>query len=235
MCRIVKNLDAKDEVYGVLTDYDLSSWAASLKTNYTKTSQQRTGTPPYMAQELLMGRSDTHLYRHDVESLFYIMLLTCARHEFDRSNKSKWSVVMREGKLPYQKWFSGQDYDTLGRLKGFFLLHKEPIELSPAFEDFRPWLQDLRISSKEGFMAKLSDPAEEEQSGWRQKRAGGSVVRVKPAPDPFDDETLGGYIDYWAIVEPARTLGGELTGLDVRYDPQSPPLPTPTDVVHVDV
>ena len=61
----------------MLTDYDLSSWTASLKTDCTKTS--------YMTQELLMGRSDIH--RHDIESPFYVMLLTCARHKFDRSNR----------------------------------------------------------------------------------------------------------------------------------------------------
>ena len=71
------------KVYGVLTDYDLSSWTNSLNPDYTKTSQQRTGTPPYMAQELLRGLSPLHLYRHDVESLFYVMLLVSARHSIE--------------------------------------------------------------------------------------------------------------------------------------------------------
>ena len=57
MCRITEEMNAEGKterkVYGVLTDYDLSSWAEEMKSSYTKTSQQRTGTPPYMAQELL--------------------------------------------------------------------------------------------------------------------------------------------------------------------------------------
>jgi len=224
MCRIVKNLGAKDEVYGVLADYDLSSWAASLKTDYTKTSQQRTGTPPYMAKELLMGTSDVHLYRHDVESLFYIMLLTCARHEFDHSNEAKWPVVMRKDTVPYEAWFNEPNYSKLGWCKThFFFSDEKTIELSPAFEDFRPWLQDLRLSFTEGFGRKVSARTEEQGlSEWRQKRAGGSAGQVKPAPDPFDDETLGGYVDYSAVIEPARYLEGELTGLNIRYDPPSP-------------
>jgi len=234
MCRIIKNLGAKDEVYGVLTDYGLSSWAASLKTDYTKTPQQ-SGTPPYVAKELLVGTSDVHLYRHDVESLFYVMLLTCAHHEFDRSGGAKWSVVIREGILPYQKWFNQQHYEMLGSLKGSFFFWPKAIELSPAFEDFHPWLQDLRFSFTEGFVNELLNlSAQEGPSVWRRKRAGWSSHQVMPPPVPFDDETLGGHVHYSAVIEPTRYLKGELTGLKIRYDPPSPPLPPPTDAVHAD-
>src|ERR1700753_780866 len=69
MCRIVNEINAhgqeEQKVYGVVTEYDLSSWTEHLKGDYTRTSQQRTGTPPYMAQELLKGTSTSHLYRHD--------------------------------------------------------------------------------------------------------------------------------------------------------------------------
>ena len=235
MCRIVKELGAKDKVYGVLTDYDLSSWVASLKKNYTKTSQHRTGTPPYMAQELLKGTSDIHLYRHDVESLFYIMLLTCARHKFDHSNDAKWSVVMRKGALPYGEWFNEQKYETLGNHKIAFFSSNRPIDLSPDFEDFRPWLRDLRYSFSEGFKAKVSDQNEREGlPGWRKKRAGWSTVQTKPPPVPFEDETLGGYVDYSAIIEPTRSLEGDLKGLTIRYDLPQPPLPAPPGAVYTD-
>ena len=218
MCRIIKKLGAKDEVYGVLTDYDLSSWAASLKNDYTKTSQQRTGTPPYMAHELLRGASDIHLYRHDVESLFYIMLLTCARHQFDLRKEARWPVVMREGKLPYEDWFNEPNYAKLGKVKASFFSHWEAIELSPAFEDFRGWLEDLRLSFTGGFQRKLTNLVEQkQQSEWRKKRGVGSAGQAKPTSVPFDDETLGGYVDYSAVVEPTRYLGGDLNGLVIRY------------------
>ena len=205
MCRIIKKLGAREEVYGVLTDYDLSSWAASLKNDYTKTSQQRTGTPPFMAHELLKGTSDIHLYRHDVESLFYIMLLTCARHQFDLSKEARWPVVMRGGTLPYQKWFNGQDYDTLGKLKGSFFTEMEPIELSPAFEDIRPWLADLQYRFSEGFEIKNNHE--------RRKR--------REELPPFEDETLRGTIDYSSLITPTHRLTGELKGLTIRYNPDT--------------
>ena len=53
------------KVYGVLMDFDLSSWTSSLASDYTKTSQQRIGTPLYMAHRLLGGVDAIHLYRHD--------------------------------------------------------------------------------------------------------------------------------------------------------------------------
>ena len=56
MFRIIKG-----RVYGVLTDYDLASWADRLTNDYTKTSQQRTGTPPFMAHGLLDGSDLLHL------------------------------------------------------------------------------------------------------------------------------------------------------------------------------
>ena len=153
MCRLIEEINAQgkseQQVYGVLTDYDLSSWKKDLNDNYTRTSQQRTGTPPYMAYELLKGTSTIHLYRHDLESLFYIMLLMGARHTIAPAKggpdtKGKSQVVMLEGTRPYQAWFDTRPYTTLGALKQGFISDKPAIELSPAFEDFRLWLEDLR-------------------------------------------------------------------------------------------
>ena len=218
MCRIVKELGAKDKVYGVLTDYDLSSWAASLNNDCTETSQQQTGTPPYMAQELLRGTSDIHLYRHDIESLFYIMLLTCAHHTFDHSNEARWSVIMREGALPYRKWFNEQDYNTLGNHKIAFFSEMEPIILSPVFEDFRGWLLRLRRSFSYGFTAKQYH--DQQRKALLEEQV--EETCYESLPSPFDDETLGGHVSYSAVIELTRHLKGELKELAIRYKPSSP-------------
>jgi len=233
MCRRKMEMNTRGEqeekVYGVLTDYDLSSWKEKLKSGYTRTSQQRTGTPPYMAQELLQGASPTHLYRHDVESLFYIMLLLGARHTFGLDTDGNVQVVMREGLPPYQKWFDTQDYDTLGNNKSSFFLRSKPIELSPAFEDFRPWLEGLQGNFSQGFH-KLSGH-EIEQALRKRKPTGGSAGGVTSASASFDYETLGGHVDYSTIIESTRDLTGQLEGLVVRYDPT---LPTPASTVQPD-
>jgi len=244
MCRLIKEMNtqgkSEQQVYGVLTDYDLSSWKKDLNDNYTRTSQQRTGTPPYMAHELLLGASTTHLYRHDLESLFYIMLLMGARHTIvpakgGPDTKGKAQVVMREGMRPYQMWFNAQPYTLLGSIKRTFISTRGAIELSPAFEDFRRWLEDLLYGFWRGVASKDFRSGDQvEPPLWRLELAGGSAGRVTPAPVPFDDETLGGYVGYSAIIRPTRYLKGELEGLIIRYDTTSPPLPTPTGAVQAD-
>ncbi|KAF8914736.1 hypothetical protein CPB85DRAFT_1204418, partial [Mucidula mucida] len=63
----------RGRICGVLNDFDLSSF----RDNTAPSSKQRTGTHPYMARELHQGAkiSIRHLYRHDLESFFYVLLL----------------------------------------------------------------------------------------------------------------------------------------------------------------
>ena len=209
MCRY-KIEEGEQKVYGVLMDFDLSSWKKDLEGDYTMTSQQRTGTPPYMAQELLLGASRTHLYRHDLESLFYVMLLTATRHSIGiPEGKTHCRLVMREergkkiqfDKLPFYDWFDQCNYKILGSLKVSFLLCKQPINLSPDFKDFKVWLERLQSCFTNGFSSR-------------------SLAREKPPPaDVFDEETLGGYITYDAVVTQGSRSTGELEGLLVR-DPE---------------
>ena len=202
------------KVYGVLTDYDLSSWTETLNHGYTRTSQQRTGTPPFMAHELLKGTSSFHLYRHDIESLFYVMLLTSARHTIPDGVEEPRVVMRRSRGLPYQKWFNQQDYDTLGSLKGAFLGDMKPLELSPVFGDFLPWLTDLRYRFSAGFKLKPT-PIDPALPKWL----------TVPTGVEFDDETLGGHINYTAIMAPVPHLTGQLKGLVIRDPEIRPPVP----------
>jgi len=214
MFRVVKK-----KVYGVLTDYDLSSWKEDLEGKYTKTSQQRTGTPPYMAHELLMEGSTAHLYRHDLESFFYIMLLLCGRHTISTDEIPQ--VIKREDQLPYERWFKAPDYATLGSLKGTFFADMEAIELPGAFNDFRGWLLKVQKAFSVGFRKKL----DHDQGGDSDDEA---------PPAAFDNETLGGRVKYSTIIGHARSLTGELKGLIIRYVPSDasiPPLSTSADAI----
>ena len=204
-------------VYGVLTDYDLSSFTATMNLNYKKTSQQRTGTPPYMAHELLKGTSSLHLYRHDLESLFCIMLLTAARHTIETpEGEDKPRVTLqRSGDLPYEKWFNEPHYEVLGLRKGALFLDMEPIALSPVFEDFLPWLRGLQHCFSTGLKQKPSNVGGGQvPPGWAVALTGSGVQ-----PAQFDDETLGGCIKYDTFIAPVRHLTGDLRGLIIR-DPE---------------
>ena len=223
MYRLVEE-EGKPKVYGVLTDYDLSSWTNSMKQDYTRTSQQRTGTPPYMAQELLKGESPVHLYRHDVESLFYVMLLMAARHTIGTpEGEEKPRVLMRDSaELPYQKWFDQQDYDSLSSFKYDFLAKRQPIELSPDFKDFHPWLKVIQRCFSAGFKDKPSLD-KEEMPGWADDLTGDCIGAVQ-----FDDETLGGHVKYATILKPIPHLGGALKGLTIHDPLHSPAVASST-------
>ena len=231
-----------DEVCGVLTDYDLSSWTASLTLDYSKTSQQRTGTPPFMAYGLLDGRDALHLYRHDVESLFYIMLILATHYEVQapkwkkgqrvqtrpgggvrtrqggRIRPRQW-IRIRQGlkELPYRAWFDQPSFTALASFKHTFLSDTEDLRLSPTFEGFRGWLEDLHQSFRRGIRSRQIHMEELTSLQRRNGRSGGGTVPT------FDDETLAGHVPYSALVDPVRSLKGDLADLVIRYDPSPPP------------
>ena len=212
------------KVYGVLTDYDLSSWTESMTSDYTKTSQQRTGTPPFMASGLLDGTDTVHLYRHDVESLLYIMLILATHYEIQAPMEGKGGGVRAREDLrclPYQGWFDQPGYESLACFKEGFISKFRVLNLSPTFEDFRAWLEDLHLAFGRGLRAKQTH---KEQSVvlLRRQLAGTSEGKTLPT---FNDETLGGNITYSMLVDSARNLKGKLEGLVVRSDSQ-PSLPS---------
>jgi len=220
MYRIVEEENAdgvvEEKVYGVLTDFDLSSWTKDMKEDYSKTSQQRTGTPPFMAYELLDGSDDLHLYRHDLESLFYVMLILATHYEIQHpTTREEGGLRMRQGleELPYEMWFGQPTYKALAHYKRGFFSNLQDLDLSPAFKDLHDWLWDLRLSFRQGIRVR---DIHEESAALRRHQGG---VSKKEAVPEFDYETLGGHVDYSAFIDPVRKLQGTLQGLIVRYDP----------------
>ena len=196
------------KVYGVLTDFDLSSWRKDLANDYSKTSQQRTGTPPYMAFGMLDESEPVHLYRHDVESLFYILLILTTHYEIQAPGKGKKKTgglrMRKESEpLPFHDWFNESSYKALGRFKHSFLSKAEKTHLSPNFQDFGHWVENLRRSFRLGLRS--------QGEHIDRLSEGGDIPR-------FDNETFGGHVSYSALINPARNLPGKLRGLIVRYE-----------------
>ena len=222
MYRIIKKKKKggviKEKVCGVLADFDLASWTKTLNEDYTKTSQQRTGTPPFMAYGLLNGSDPLHLYRHDLESLFYIMLILTTHYEIEAPQDGEEGGIRTRDKRPYGKWFNRQSYQDLASFKQTFFQELDDLDISPDFEDFRGWLSDLQLVFLGGIRS---------QGVYRERkrRNGGLNTPV------FDHETLGGHVDYSALINPVRELKGKLKGLIIRYDP---PLSTSTGSAQVD-
>jgi Fungal protein kinase len=107
----------KDKVYGVLYDFDLSAFRHELG----PASKRRTGTKPFMAIDLLGDQMCQHLYRHDLESLFYVLVWITSRYH--------------EGQLirnpPLQEWEDkgGEELrkEKLGFLSQPLLYHFKPL------------------------------------------------------------------------------------------------------------
>ena len=150
--------------------------------------QQWTGTPPYIAHKLLSGSGTLHLYRHDIELLFYVMLLTVACHLIltHKRNRGGRLIRWKVNRLPYKDWFRGTYYHLLGSLKLSFITKIETIEVSPEFRNFCTWLPALQ----QCFV------------GFKRK----PLPRVLKLQTPtgvqqdFDNETLGREITYTNIL-----------------------------------
>jgi hypothetical protein len=70
-----------DTLVGVLNDYDLSS----LATVHGPDGNERTGTVPFMALDLLTAKGQRgevkHLYRHDLESFMWVLVWISLRYK----------------------------------------------------------------------------------------------------------------------------------------------------------
>jgi hypothetical protein len=168
-----------------------------------------------MAHGLLNGADSLHLYRHDVESLFYIVLLISTRYEVRApEGEEDGGLQTRQGieELPFDDWFHQQVFKTLASAKIDFLSRVSvKLDLSPSFEDFSGWLTELRVAFFNGFHSR-------EVHGMSVQEG----KRRRGAPKEFDNETLGGHVSYPKLIGSVRKLTGQLEGLIVRYIPRPP-------------
>ena len=186
MYRIVrkkrKGRVVEEKVCGVLTDFDLALRTEDLA------KEQGTGTPPYMAYELLDGSGGPHLYRHDLESLLYIMLVLATHYDIrPPTGEKEGGLCLRQGlkRLPYQSWFDQPSYWALSAFKQGFFTKLIKLDLSPSFKDFGGWLVDLRRSFWRGFCFK-----QDYNWGLVGFRKEGEESMDQDTTT-FDDETLG--------------------------------------------
>ncbi|KAJ4472235.1 hypothetical protein J3R30DRAFT_3709681 [Lentinula aciculospora] len=123
-------------VHGVLNDFDL---ACRVNPNWNledgPSPNRCVGTKPFMAHDLLSVHEKRHMPRHDMESLFYVMLiLVCC---FERPG-----LAVPEP-MPYSDWFEGINSDVHNR-KLDFILFPTKIPVQPYFRSFRIWVEEIR-------------------------------------------------------------------------------------------
>ncbi|KAJ7067149.1 hypothetical protein C8F01DRAFT_1247545 [Mycena amicta] len=162
------------KIYGVLNDFDLAVFRNDPQPS---TSKQRTGTKPYMAADLLVpGPPPPHLYRFDLESLYYVFLhIVCQYHDGKKIDKP-----------PFDAW----DHlpITLLRLaKRELILSAMRVSPTLNFLNLRVLIMDLHAMFKDGYNAR------EKAEDIRLRR---QLVPTDADEDDFDEETLGGNITF---------------------------------------
>ncbi|KAK0452052.1 uncharacterized protein EV420DRAFT_704485 [Desarmillaria tabescens] len=215
MANLMYRIDSEGNIVGVLNDFDLSSLLPIDKA----TSFRRTGTPPYMALDLLKEQDDSgpHLYRHDLEALFYVMLMICCRHSIIKEPQPRGASQLEEIPKTFSQWFDrGMSWDILGKLKRSFFSDEEPIPVSASFKAFRPCLTALRRAFSEGFFARARsmeepfkvDQSERDEFDFDNTQPSSESVQG-PSQTPFNEETLGGFISYGVFLTNMRRFKGE--------------------------
>ncbi|KAG2753893.1 hypothetical protein P692DRAFT_20796964 [Suillus brevipes Sb2] len=119
---------------GVLNDFDLSL------TQDSPSGQERTGTVPFMAIELLskdaIEGKVKHLYRHDAESLLWVLTWISLRYQEGR--------LLRKGR-PLYEWLKLDAIECHDKKTGFLTTHRH--KMKPSRSRKRSW-KVVRLSLK---------------------------------------------------------------------------------------
>ncbi|KAJ3984699.1 protein kinase [Lentinula detonsa] len=168
--------------YGVLNDWDLAIWLDDKRDG--PTSQFRTGTKPYMAHEQhSVEWKGPHRYRHDLESIFYVMLLLVCLYSRPDEKLRRFKNQSHQ----YQEWHQSDDRSLY--LEKHHTIRADNWEppVTTFFFGFLLWLSRLQRSMRRGFY-----------------ELGDAMQLVPKALHPemnfFDEDTLGGHLSYEVIV-----------------------------------
>jgi hypothetical protein len=159
----------EDGVKGIVNDWDMASpvddpLGKVLATNIP------TGTTPFMAYELLCEYAPPQLYRHDLESFFYILIWACVNYDLRRRKRLSTAKPLELWNLP----------DRARAAKVAFLV--DPHCRDEVFQ----YVGEEFAALKEEWLIPL----------WRLFRGAFISVPEGNALDGYDMETYGGRITF---------------------------------------
>ncbi|KAL4256400.1 Protein kinase domain-containing protein [Pleurotus pulmonarius] len=167
------------EVVGVLNDWDLST-----RVNVVGSStNHRTGTGPFMALDLLGKEPPIHLYRHDLESLFYVLIWAAVHYNIG-------------AKVPYshtvdpalEKWNGDFEEARLAKLAFFSDAESVLEHLQPVFEPLREtWIEPL-VDLFRKARANANLLARAKKGGQTSKRPARKPRKLQKYSDDESDE-----------------------------------------------
>jgi serine/threonine protein kinase len=131
------------EAVGILNDFDMATERLpDAKETEVSAAHHRTGTLPFMALELVDNdeADPIHLYRHDLESFFYILIWAATHYDFGSQTKRNTPGMMRQ-------WL---DPDTAAEIKKKIIIGPylksaiTPLVLAPFEGLWETWVVPLR-------------------------------------------------------------------------------------------
>ncbi|KAG6917064.1 hypothetical protein DXG01_004036 [Tephrocybe rancida] len=171
---------------GILNDWDMASFVDENDDIQLSTATHRTGTVPFMAMDLLVNNSPPpHLYRHDLESFFYILVWSAVHHDFTNKTRLSTSPALEEWNV--------DEFKTALKAKISFFTVVGDLDLVianvlPDSAKLIPRIESLWLMFSNAF-----------QDAWTIKRQ----VRSQPGsqfPD-WDNATLGEQITFFTFME----------------------------------
>lgn len=126
---LITDAPRDDEPRGILIDLDVATQLDSGRSN----AREITGTPPFMAIDVLKGRR--HTYRHDLESFFYVFVWVLISNGNDDPPDSS----------RLQQWV-GESFDDLAEQK---LKDMRQEDFASIIAEFPPEFESLRASAEE--------------------------------------------------------------------------------------
>jgi len=158
------------KVYGVLNDMDLAVSVGVANPS----SKQRTDTKPFMAIDLLRPNPPVHMYRHDLESMFYVLTWITSRFHDGEEIADP----------PLQEWADEGGVTLVGEKYRFIM--SEPPQPTLEFNLLGHWIVSLQKMIRNGLSARTE---------YRSELA--IAVRSNAMhPPAFEDETLGGFVTF---------------------------------------
>ena len=155
-----------DNVYAVLKDLDLAVSADVKSTS----SKHRTGTKPFMAIDLIRPGPTVHMYRHDLESMFYVLVWITLRFHDGQEIADP----------PLQEWADNDDLLLVAKKRSFFM--SMPPRRTKQFESFGRCIISMQAMFHDGLWAR---------SRYLSELSVGSQTS---SPVPFANDTLGGLV-----------------------------------------
>jgi len=143
---MVYSVDNAKKVKGVVNDWDMSSKLGEDGNVIRSAAVHRTGTAPFMARDLLQeGVAWPHFYRHDMESLFYILVWAAVHYSLENEEQNRTKI--NSGKIhPELSQWMGEHRESY---KVMFLLDDDKKDsifshIGKEFKDVKEeWLEPL--------------------------------------------------------------------------------------------